>query len=83
MVTPLGFVDSSGFRSFLGLVIVGGLRFYCLFSVDHLEQWGHPPDPKVQSKSFKNLMKHLDHEGTEGVLLRSNYSINFTLCQTN
>ncbi|KAJ7392147.1 LIM domain-binding protein 3 [Desmophyllum pertusum] len=29
---------------------------------DEPPTWGHPPDPKVQSKSFKRLQKHLDEE---------------------
>lgn len=30
---------------------------------DEPPAWGHPPDPKVQSKSFKRLQRHLDeHE---------------------
>ncbi|XP_001639827.3 PDZ and LIM domain protein 7 isoform X2 [Nematostella vectensis] len=27
---------------------------------DEVPSWGHPPDPNVQSKSFKRLMKHLE-----------------------
>ena len=32
--------------------------------------WGHPPDPKVQSKSFKRLQKHLQEHEDDGKLIR-------------
>jgi len=32
---------------------------------DEPPTWGHPPDPKVQSKSFKLLQRHLDHQEEE------------------
>jgi len=34
---------------------------------DEPPTWGHPPDPKVQSKSFKLLQRHLDHQEEDGM----------------
>lgn len=43
----------------------------CFFqSVDFADEpptWGHPPDPKVQSKSFKRLQKHLQEADEDGM----------------
>lgn len=34
---------------------------------DEPPTWGHPPDPKVQSKSFKRLQKHLQEADEDGM----------------
>ena len=36
---------------------------------DESSAWGHPPDPKVQSKSFKRLQKHLQEHEEDGKLI--------------
>ena len=34
---------------------------------DEPPTWGHPPDPKVQSKSFKRLQRHLQEHEEDGM----------------
>ena len=38
---------------------------------DEPPTWGHPPDPKVQSKSFKRLQRHLQEHEDDGMYLNT------------
>ena len=51
-------------------------QFFFFFSVafaDEPPTWGHPPDPKVQSKSFKLLQRHLDHQEEEDGMFQKHF----------
>lgn len=41
--------------------------FYAVGFADEPPTWGHPPDPKVQSKSFKMLQRHLQEHEDDGM----------------
>ena len=43
------------------------LFFQSVGFADEPPTWGHPPDPKVQSKSFKRLQKHLQEADEDGM----------------
>ena len=45
------------------------ISFLLVGFADEPPTWGHPPDPKVQSKSFKRLQKHLQDHEEDGMLM--------------
>ena len=42
---------------------------------DEPPTWGHPPDPKVQSKSFKRLQRHLQEHEDDGMYIVCHYHL--------
>ena len=58
------------------IILISLNSFFSLVNfADEPPTWGHPPDPKVQSKSFKRLQRHLQEHEDDGMYIVCHYHL--------